>query len=87
MSLATIRDGTTDITRTVHWGTPTDMQKVNIWVVCLNSKFSSFKGYFEDKFLIFLSEQHQQTCQATTSVLICMSGPTGGLHQGAQRKH
>lgn len=25
------RDGTTDITRTVHWGTPTPMQKVHRW--------------------------------------------------------
>lgn len=28
LSLATTRDGTTDITRTVHWGTPTALERV-----------------------------------------------------------
>lgn len=33
MSLTSLRDGTTDITRTVHWGTPTAMQKVMLWIL------------------------------------------------------
>lgn len=42
MAVVTLRDGTTDITRTVHWGTPTAMQKVTCWISYWEKKRFSF---------------------------------------------